>query len=88
MTPRKPWSFFLNFFWSKIWTARTLSSLTRLECISIEVSRVLEGVEGDVHVEALVPVRVQRLLDDARGARLLAIDRGHGEGVREACIAW
>jgi hypothetical protein len=30
MTPRKPWSFFLNFFWSKIWTARTLSSLTFL----------------------------------------------------------
>jgi hypothetical protein len=39
----------------------------------------------DVHVEALVPVGVQRLLDDARGARLLAIDRGHGEGVRKAC---
>jgi hypothetical protein len=39
----------------------------------------------DVHVEALVPVGVQRLLDDARGARLLAIDRGHGEGVRETC---
>jgi len=28
MTPRKPWSFFLNFFWSKIWTVRTLESLT------------------------------------------------------------
>lgn len=39
----------------------------------------------DVHVEALVPVGVQRLLDDARGARLLAIDRGHGEGVRKSC---
>jgi len=36
------------------------------------------------HVEALVPVGVQRLLDDARGARLLAIDRGHGEGVRKS----
>ena len=41
----------------------------------------------DVHVETLVPVGVQRLLDDARGARLLAIDRGHGEGIREACRA-
>ena len=30
MTPRKPWSFFLNFFWSKICTASTLSSVTRL----------------------------------------------------------
>jgi len=29
-TPRNPWSFFLNFFWSKICTARMLSSLTRL----------------------------------------------------------
>jgi hypothetical protein len=45
------------------------------------------SVEYDVHVEALVPVGVQRLLDDARGARLLAIDRGHGEGIGEACIA-
>ena len=41
----------------------------------------------DVHVEALVPVGVQRLLDDAGRARLLAIDRGHGEGVRESCAA-
>jgi hypothetical protein len=41
----------------------------------------------DVHVEALVPVGVQRLLNDARGARLLAIDRGHGEGIREAYTA-
>lgn len=33
ITPRKPWSFFLNFFWSKICTASTLSSVTRLpEC--------------------------------------------------------
>lgn len=37
-----------------------------------------------VHVEALIPVGVQRLLDHTRSARLLAIDRGHGEGVREA----
>jgi hypothetical protein len=37
----------------------------------------------DVHVEALVPVGVERLLDHARRARLLAIDRGHGEGIRE-----
>lgn len=45
------------------------------------------GGERDVHVKALVPVGVQRLLDDARGARLLAVDCGHGEGVREACGA-
>jgi hypothetical protein len=31
ITPRKPWSFFLNFFWSNTWTAKMLSSLTRLE---------------------------------------------------------
>lgn len=42
------------------------------------------GQGGDVHVEALVPVGVQRLLDHARGARLFAADGGNGEGVREA----
>lgn len=41
----------------------------------------------DVHVEALIPVGVQRLLDYARRARLLAIDGGHGEGIRESCTA-
>jgi hypothetical protein len=30
ITPRKPWSFFLNFFWSNTCTAMILSSLTRL----------------------------------------------------------
>lgn len=30
MTPRKPWSFFLNFFWSNIWTARIESSVALL----------------------------------------------------------
>ena len=39
----------------------------------------------DAHVETLVPVGVQRLLDDARGARLLAIDSGYGEGVGKSC---
>lgn len=28
MTPRNPWSFFLNFFWSKIWTVTIEESLT------------------------------------------------------------
>ena len=45
------------------------------------------GAWADVHVETLVPVGVQRLLDDARGARLLAIDRSHGKGIRETCSA-
>ena len=43
------------------------------------------GGAWDVHVEALVPVGVQRLLDDARGARLLAIDGSNGEGVGKSC---
>lgn len=34
MTPRKPWSFFLNFFWSKTCTARMVSSLTVLRVSS------------------------------------------------------
>jgi hypothetical protein len=39
----------------------------------------------DAHVETLVPVGVQRLLDDARGPRLLAADGGDRKGIREAC---
>ena len=38
MTPKKPWSFFLNFFWSNICTANILSSEARLSPISICVS--------------------------------------------------
>lgn len=45
----------------------------------------MAGEACDVHVEALIPVGVQRLLDDARGARLLAIDGGYGEGVGKSC---
>ena len=37
MTPRNPWSFFLNFFWSKTCTARILSSLALLLVVSCAV---------------------------------------------------
>lgn len=40
----------------------------------------------NTHIEALVPIRIERLLDDARGARLLAIDGGYGKGVRETYV--
>lgn len=85
-TPRKPWSFFLNFFWSKICTASMLSSVARLSLpISVLPPRMCKLYRRHLHVKALVPVRVQRLLDDARGPRLLAANRGDGEGIREAC---
>lgn len=52
MTPRNPWSFFLNLRWSKTWTARMLSSVTRLWCVSYERnSRDLRRVQvrgGDI----------------------------------------
>jgi hypothetical protein len=78
-TPRKPWSFFLNFFWSKIWTVRTLSSVTLLQAVSSRRSKA-----AGVQVKALVPVGVQRLLYDGGGAGLLAVDGGHSKGVGEA----
>ena len=53
--------------------------------ISFMLERLTAEPRHDVHVEALVPVGVQRLLDNARRPRLFAIDCGHGEGIREAC---
>ena len=38
------------------------------------------------HIKTLIPVGVQRLLDDTGRAGLLAIDGGHSEGIRESCI--
>jgi hypothetical protein len=48
-----------------------------------------DGVElgpRHIHIEALIPVRIQRLLDHASGACLLAIHRCNGERVRESCV--
>ena len=78
-TPRKPWSFFLNFFWSKIWTVSTLCSVTRLKGVS---SSLVDPKHAQV--EALVPVWVQRLLYDGGRAGLLAVDGRYGKGVGEA----
>jgi hypothetical protein len=41
-------------------------------------------VQQDVHVEALVPVRVERLLDHAGRPRLLTTDSRDREGIRKA----
>lgn len=38
-----------------------------------------------VHIEALIPVWIQRLLDDACRPRLLATNRRNREGIRESC---
>lgn len=79
-TPRKPWSRFLNLRWSKIWTAMTEFSLTVL----VHSQRITQ-LHGAMHahVEALVPVRVQRLLHDAGSVSLLRIDGDDGEGIGE-----
>lgn len=48
------------------------------------------GIAGGgivVHVEALIPVGVERLLDDACRLCLLAIDGGYGEGIGKSCRA-
>ena len=39
---------------------------------------------SDVHIKALIPVRVERLLNHPRRPRLLAADRGDREGVGES----
>lgn len=38
-----------------------------------------------LHVETLVPVRVQSLLDHARRSSLLSIDSGDRKGIWKAC---
>lgn len=38
-----------------------------------------------VHIKALIPVRVERLLYYARSPSLLAVDRGDGERVGKSC---
>lgn len=84
MTPKKPWSFFLNFFWSKICIAKTLSSLARLERNQPQLLNVDTNV--DLHVKGLVPIRVQRLLDHLGSFRLLSPNGRHGERVWKACV--
>lgn len=42
---------------------------------------------GIVHVKALIPVWIERLLDDACRLCLFAIDGGYGERVGESCRA-
>jgi len=40
-------------------------------------------VEGNVHVKALVPVRVQSLFHDAGGVCLLGVNCDDGERIRQ-----
>lgn len=88
ITPRKPWSFFLNFFWSKTWTANILSSFTRLVRHQ-SVSKCLQCVSLEawvgIQIKALVPVRAQGSLGHRGGLGLLAIDRSNGEWVGKSC---
>lgn len=85
MTPRKPWSFFLNFFWSNTCTARILSSLTRLRgrrSVSHRYPRrIIVRLLGYVQIKALIPVWVQRPFRHGRRLGLLAIDGCYGERV-------
>jgi hypothetical protein len=44
-----------------------------------------QRVWGDLHVEALIPVGIQRLFDHTRSPCLFAIDRGDSEWVGKPC---
>lgn len=46
ITPRKPWSFFLNFFWSKICTVNTLESLTFTSNDSFQSAQLQSQLPG------------------------------------------
>jgi len=82
-TPRKPWSFFLNFFWSNICTARMLSSFTRLS--SDQHLPECPLFRSGIHVEAFVPIWVQCLLDNDCCLRLLPVDGRNSERVGKPC---
>ena len=84
MTPRNPWSFFLNFFWSKIWTANMLSSEARL--IPYQWGFIFED-DLCSQVETFVPVRVQCPLDNSRCLRLFAAQSRHCEWIWKSCRA-
>ena len=63
----------------------TEDSLTVLSGAKLMGSfKASRGFKPDSHVEALIPVRVQCLLDDTCSVGLLRIDGDDGEGVREA----
>ena len=48
---------------------------------------MVEVGAGIVHVKALIPVWIERLLDDAGRLCLFAIDGGYGKGIGESCMA-
>lgn len=60
----------------------TEDSLTVLSGAKLMGSfKASRGLRPDSHVEALIPVRVQCLLDDTRSVGLLCIDGDDGERV-------
>jgi hypothetical protein len=84
MTPRKPWSLRLNFFWSNIWTDITEESLTALYTSERRCQIEKRRVFRDEHVKAFVPVGVEGLLDGRGRHRLVAVDSYDGERVGQA----
>jgi hypothetical protein len=92
MTPRNPWSFFLNFFWSKIWMASMLSSVALLSK-AVSPHGATPDQSRNLHVKHLIPIRVQCFLDDRGRFCLFAADSRHCErvrksypSVRDACV--
>lgn len=53
MTPRNPWSFFLNFFWSKIWTVTIEESLTSTSKDSFQSVQTREIVREGISTAPL-----------------------------------
>lgn len=77
MTPRNPWSFFLNFFWSKTCTVMMLPSLTITSNDSFQYGLRLDW--GGQHWRRPSATH----LDGPSSHRLLAVHSHNGERVRE-----
>lgn len=82
ITPKNPWSFFLNFFWSNICTANILSSFARLKVDQPRFFPVEDTPYSQV--EDLVPVWIQSPFDNSGRLRLLATQCRNCKRVRKS----
>lgn len=83
ITPRKPWSRFLNLRWSKIWIAITDDVLTVLQTTNINMDDLQNTMHLHAHIKVIIPRWTQSFLHDRRCVGLLAVNGKHGEWVRK-----